>query len=398
MKKLNNTIQNLFTKPDRSDWRVVKFGDIAQNISERVDPSMTDAKIYVGLEHLDPDSIHIRRYGTPSDVKGVKLRVYKGDIIFGKRRAYQRKASIAEFDGICSAHAMVIRANPAEIDPDFFPFFIHSDAFMSRAIDISEGSLSPTIKWKILEQQEFSIPPKYIQKKLSEILWSTDKLETSYHNQYDNLLKTQNALATEFIQEPNDKDFFSLGDIISIEKGLTYSSTDYTDSSSGVPMINLNCFEKFGGFNLDGIKYYGGEYKQKHLVNPGDVIIAVTDITRNGDVVGYPVISPQLAEKVVLSMDCCKLIPNSDSISSNFLYYLLKTNWAHNYLYAHSNGTTVLHLDMQSLPKLKIPKIPIGQQQKIAGRLSEFDKAILQTNDLLNNIKSMRQTILNNSL
>lgn len=175
-------------KIDKSDCKSFKFGEIAFNISERVDPKDTDAEIYVGLEHLDPDSIHIRRTGVPSDVEGTKLKVYKGDIIFGKRRAYQRKAAIAHFNGICSAHSMVLRANPETIEPDLFPFFIHSDIFMNRAVDISEGSLSPTIKWRTLSEQEFRLPSRPIQKKLAELLLTTDQLEQGI---LENLNKTE---------------------------------------------------------------------------------------------------------------------------------------------------------------------------------------------------------------
>jgi hypothetical protein len=51
-------------------WRMVRFDELAQMVTERVDPSATDADIYVGLEHLDPDSLKLRRWGTPSDVIG----------------------------------------------------------------------------------------------------------------------------------------------------------------------------------------------------------------------------------------------------------------------------------------------------------------------------------------
>ncbi len=131
-------------------WRMVRFEEIAQNVNERVQPAETDLDIYVGLEHLDPESLKIRRWGTPDDVIGQKLGFRKGDIIFGKRRAYQRKLAVAEFDGICSAHAMVLRAKTDAVELDFLPFFMQSDMFMKRAVDISVGSLSPTINWKTL--------------------------------------------------------------------------------------------------------------------------------------------------------------------------------------------------------------------------------------------------------
>jgi type I restriction enzyme S subunit len=169
-------------KINKSSFKTYKFDDIAANISERAEPKETKLDIYVGLEHLDPDCIHIKRKGHPSDVKGTKLRVYPGDIIFGKRRAYQRKAGIVDFDGICAAHAMVVRANPKVILPELLPFFMHSDAFMHRAVDVSEGSLSPTIKWKILADQKFTIPSLGDQKPLADLLWSIDRTIESYRS------------------------------------------------------------------------------------------------------------------------------------------------------------------------------------------------------------------------
>ena len=159
---------------DKSDWKTYRFDEIAQNISERVDPNNTELEVYIGLEHIDSESLHIKRHGTPDDVNGTKLKFYKDDIIFGRRRAYQRKAGIATCDGFCSAHALVLRANPDVIDPALFPFFMHSDLFMNRAVDISVGSLSPTINWGTLKHQEFLIPPKGLHKLLSGLLKAAD--------------------------------------------------------------------------------------------------------------------------------------------------------------------------------------------------------------------------------
>ncbi len=161
---------------DKSTWETFTFEEIAFKISETVDPNKTDLGIYVGLEHIDAEDIHIRRTGTPDDVNGQKLKCYPADVIFGKRRAYQRKAAIVEFEGICSAHAFVLRANPEVIDPKLLPFFLHSDQFMHRAVDISVGGLSPTINWGDLKHQEFQLPPKDQQAQLAELLWAMDEV------------------------------------------------------------------------------------------------------------------------------------------------------------------------------------------------------------------------------
>lgn len=105
----------------------VPFGEIAKQVSKRVEPSTTDAEVYYGLEHLDPENLRIKRWGRPAEVKGQKLAVKEGQIIFGKRRAYQRRLAVARADGICSAHAMVLEANPETILPGLLPFATRID-------------------------------------------------------------------------------------------------------------------------------------------------------------------------------------------------------------------------------------------------------------------------------
>jgi restriction endonuclease S subunit len=145
----------------RQGGRQVKFSEVANCISQQVKPQNTTLEVYIGLEHLEPESLQITNFGKPSDVQGVKLKATKGDIIFGKRRAYQKKVAICEVDAIVSAHSMVLRANAKQIYPDFLPYFMQSDEFMERAVSISEGSLSPTIKWKVLAEQTFFIPTSF---------------------------------------------------------------------------------------------------------------------------------------------------------------------------------------------------------------------------------------------
>lgn len=160
---------------DRKGWKRYPFGAFAESVNQRVEPSDAADDIYVGLDDLDSQNLHIRRWGKGSDVIGTKLRFRKGDIIFGRRRAYQRKLAVAEFDGICSAHAMVVRARPALVLPEFLPFVMMSDRFMNRAVEISVGSLSPTINWSTLKLEEFDLPTLAQQRRIAELLWTADK-------------------------------------------------------------------------------------------------------------------------------------------------------------------------------------------------------------------------------
>ena len=185
------------TQSLKPGWKMVKFGDFAQNIAVRVNPADAKTEVYVGLEHLDPSTIHLRQWGHPSDVTGQKLAFKKGDVIFGRRRAYQRKLAVAEFDGICSAHAMVVRSMPKMILPEFLPFFLQSDMFMERAIEISVGSLSPTINWKTLRVQEFPLPCLDEQKRIAGILWAADEAVEKFVH----LLKDLNLYAETLIEK-----------------------------------------------------------------------------------------------------------------------------------------------------------------------------------------------------
>ena len=152
-------------------WTRVAFGDVATCVNDRIDdPTSAGVSRYVGLEHLDSDSLAIRRWGSPTDVTATKLRFRKGDIIFGRRRVYQRKLAVADFDGICSAHAMVLRAKSPAVVSEFLPFFMQSDLFMDRAKMISVGSLSPTINWKTLEKEEFALPSLEEQRRLARVM------------------------------------------------------------------------------------------------------------------------------------------------------------------------------------------------------------------------------------
>jgi type I restriction enzyme S subunit len=230
---------------DKSNWKTYPFEEIAQKISKTVKPEEAEVDVYVGLEHIDGEDIHIRRKGSPSDVKGGKLRCHPGDVIFGKRRAYQRKAAIVDFEGICSAHAFVFRANPEVIDPDLFAFFLHSDQFMHRMVDISVGGLSPTINWGDLKGQEFLLPPKEEQAKIAELLWAMDEV-------IEREIILQNKISRTYLSE--QKAHFSskktryvkLSEISKIRAGHGFPIKYQGDKNKPIK------FYKVADMNLDG--------------------------------------------------------------------------------------------------------------------------------------------------
>ena len=185
---LENLTAAIEAKIDRSKWIKWKFSDLVENINERVVPKNSSLQHYIGLEHLDSGSLHIKRFGETSSLIGEKLKIYKGDLIFAKRNAYLKRVAIAKFDAVASAHSLVLRAKPKNIDPEFLPFFLLSKRFWNKAIEISVGSLSPTINWSILAKQEFLISPKEQQQEIVCLLKQIETLVQEHQ-------KVCNALA-----------------------------------------------------------------------------------------------------------------------------------------------------------------------------------------------------------
>ena len=249
-----------------------KFDEIALNSTEKKKPVDEDKYTYLGLEHLDSDSIYVTRYGADVAPKGDKLIMKKGDVLFGKRRAYQKKVAIAPFDGIFSAHGMVLRPKEDVIDKDFFPMFIKSDYFLDAAIKISVGSLSPTINWRDLKELKFELPSLEEQRDLAEVLWAIYDMKDRYKKL---ILATDELVKSQFIEMFGTEDnhhenvqFVKLGDIATYANGMAFKPDDWGDK--GLPIIRIQNLTGSG----EAFNYFDGEYPEKVEVNTGDVLIS----------------------------------------------------------------------------------------------------------------------------
>lgn len=186
-------------------WSRVKFGDVAECVTDRVDdPALSGHDRYIGLEHLDADSLSVRRWGNPADYKSTKLLFKAGDVIFGKRNAYLRRQAAMDFAGICSAHSMVLRARDGVIDPHFLPILMSSDAFYERSLAISVGSLSPTINWRDLARQEFMMPPLADQRQIAEVVWAAEDVMQKYRRALESVQAVSQRLLADLMLNGTD--------------------------------------------------------------------------------------------------------------------------------------------------------------------------------------------------
>ena len=321
---------------DKSNWETFRFEEIAAKISETVLPEVAEVDIYIGLEHIDREDIHIRRRGVPTDVKGGKLRCYPGDVIFGKRRAYQRKAAIVDFDGICSAHAFVFRANKDVINPKLFSFFLHSDQFMHRMIDISVGGLSPTINWGDLKHEEFLLPPKEQQAELAEFLWAMDELVEKgkeVFNSLDIIFKAKAKYISD--NHIHGGQYRKIKEICTIKDNMRR------------PLNSLERDKMKGS-----IPYYGANGLVDHLndfIFDEDLILVAED---GGNFKDF--FSKELAYRVSgkswVNNHAHVLSAHSEIISTEWLFYSL----VHKNILRHIIGTTRLKLNKSELENIQV--------------------------------------------
>ena len=170
----------------------VLLGDVAVEHKETCKGSK-DGYPIVGLEHLIPEEITLTAWNEGSENTFSKM-FRKGNVLFGRRRAYLKKAAVAPFDGICSGDITVIEAKPDRILPELLPFIIQNDDLFEFAVGKSAGSLSPRVKWEHLKNYEFELPDMGKQKELAELLWAMDNTKKSYQKLIaatDELVKSQ---------------------------------------------------------------------------------------------------------------------------------------------------------------------------------------------------------------
>jgi type I restriction enzyme S subunit len=152
-------------------WTRVAFGDVVQLVRERSsDPEDDGLERFVGLEHIDPGDLRIRRWGNISDGTTFTNVFRAGQVLFGKRRAYQRKVAVAEFDGICSSDIYVFEAKGDGLLPELLPFICQTDRFFEHAVGTSAGSLSPRTNWDSMAAFELPLPPLDTQRAIAKAL------------------------------------------------------------------------------------------------------------------------------------------------------------------------------------------------------------------------------------
>ena len=189
-----------------------------------------------------------------------------------------------------------------------------------------------------------------------------------------------------------------LKDKLSVSRGISYTTENIKDNI-GTPMINLASIDINRNYKSTGLKYFNGDYLKEKIVSGGDLLIACTDLTRNADIVGSPIIVPFDEQNYVFSMDLAKIDSKVDYINKYYLYSTLRTEHYHNYIKNWASGTNVLHLNIDGINWYSISIPPVELQEEYSKIILKYSKKTnknIQENQQLSQLRDWLLPMLMN--
>lgn len=368
IKSLEQAIQNAF---EGSQWSEYDFSSLVDNIVEKVTPKTSGLEKYIGLKHLDSGSLKIQRFGKTSEIEGDKLRIYSGDLIFAKRNSYLKRVSLCEENAVASAHALVLRPNVSNVDPTFLSFFMLSSIFWEKAIEISVGSLSPTINWKVLAKQKFCLPTLDVQQSTSTIFKSLDTTIRSQAVLLEKLNLTRKSLFKDQAEGQGwpSKKLKSFAKIVRGSSPRPAGSPEFFNGNF-LPWVTVGLLtnNKSPYLRLDSVPSYLTEKgATKTRVIPEDTVI----LSNSGFSLGVPSILTFEAG----ANDGIAAFLELDGLVKEYLYYFLdsKTQYLRERIAA---GADQPNLNTTRIGNIEIPTPPIDIQQEIVKEMIQLDELI----------------------
>ena len=369
-----------------------KFDQIAFNITDKKMPEPGDEKMYIGLEHLDSGSLKITRWGSEVELTGQKLVMKKGDVLFGRRNTYLRRAAIAPHAGIFSAHGMIFRPKTQVIDPEYFPFFISSNYFMDAAIRISVGSLSPTVNWKTLKELEFDLPSLEEQRKNAALLKSINETKEAYQ---ELLIQTDNLVKSQFIE--------MFGDIENNAKGYPVKCiSDFADLFAGAtPSTKVSAYWENGTIpwmssgevhmgkvtsTEKKISQLGYDKCSTKMVPIHSVVIALAGQGKTRGTVAITEID------LCTNQSLCAMVTDG-TVLSDYLYHNLRNRYDEiRNMCAIADGRGGLNLKIVGSIKVIVPSI--DEQKAFVAFANQSDKSKFELKEAIKSCDALMKAIL----
>ena len=372
---------------------MVKLGEVAREYKETCKGDKGDLPI-VGLEHLIPKDINLTCWSDDKENTFTKM-FRKGHVLFGRRRAYLKKAAVAPFDGICSGDITVIEAIEDKLYPGLLPFIIQNDALFDFAVEKSAGSLSPRVKWQHLQDYEFFLPEMAKQKELAELLWAMDRTKQAYKqliSATDELVKSQFIeMFGDIKSNPMNLPIHSLGDVCTVERGGSPRPIDkfVTDSADGLNWIKIGDADGSRYISRTAEKIRPEGLKKSRWVVAGDLILS------NSMSFGHP---------YILKIDGCIhdgwLVLHFDErlFDALFLQVYLELPSTYQQFSSMAAGGVVNNLNSELVRKLPVFVPDIIVQKQFAAFVRQTDKSKFELNQALEALNATYKKLISENL
>ena len=356
-------------------WRRVKFGDVVRLSKARSkDPLADGIERYVGLEHLEPGDLRIRSWGSVADGVTFTSVFQPGQVLFGKRRAYQRKVAVADFSGVCSGDIYVLETKDAQVLlPELLPFICQTDAFFDHAVGTSAGSLSPRTNWTSLAEFEFALPSMDEQMRILQGLRASYSLVESYQDLISACEQLWKSRTTDLFATGATKETVPLGELVDYSSDGPFGSKLKTEhySDQGARVIRLNNIDLLEFNNSDSAFVPMEYFRELHNyeVKGGDVIIAGLGDDRIP--MGRACIVPLEIGSTINKADCYCLRTN-EKLSARYLIHFLNSNEGLKQARSMAQGTTRKRLNLSNIRRFGIPFRSLSEQDEIADELDSY--------------------------
>jgi type I restriction enzyme, S subunit len=306
---------------------------------------------HINVRYIDQDTYSTWFRGHPDP----------GDMIFVTKGSPGRVAWVPDPVGFCIAQDMVaIKPDETKVYPKYLFAALRSKQIQDEIEGLHVGTLIPHFKKGDFNDLFIPIPDRPTQTVIGDMYFDLSLKIDLLHRQNKTLEAMAETLFRQwFVEEAKeDWEWCELGEYIDVHRGLSYKGSGLRDDESGIPMHNLNSVYEGGGYKYEGIKYYSGDYKERHLVRPGDIIIANTEQGHDLLLIGYPAIVPKYyGNNGIFSQHIYKLEIKSDTLSGLFLYFLLMSTDVRDQITGATNGSTVNMLPKNGIEwaKFRLP-------------------------------------------
>lgn len=389
-----------------NNWKEVQLGDISDVQTGPFGSQLKNEQYIKGgtpvvtVEHIKDFRITYFDYPSITDEDKHRLAKYlmkTDDILFTRVGSVDLSAYVSEKQNgwMFSSRMLRVRTNE-EVYSKFLSYYFQQRSFRDYILNISVGATMPSINTSILKSLIISYPPLPEQKAIAAVLSCLDDKIDLLHEQNETLEALAETLYRQwFIEEiKEDWEEVKLGDLVDVFNGVSYKSDDLNPSTTA--MVTLKSFERNGGFRMDGFKEYTGKYKETHIVEEGDLVVAHTDITQDAALIGNPVLvkSHRKYDKLVISMDLVKVVSKNSNFTNEFLYLLMKTREFKEHALGYSNGSTVLHLSKKAIPEFELKLPPIELIHSFTNRVSQLLKKQFVNQNQIQTLTHLRDTLL----